>query len=95
MYFLVALSATIISLILFLLLKKSKNLHFEILAIIFGAATLMWLIDCIKSSIDGEGFLSFEIPTDIYISIWTAVGGILLWGVITFLINLKRKKNVE
>ena len=91
MYFLVALAATIISLGLFLLLKKNKNLHFEILSIIFGAATLMWLVDCIKSAIDGEGFLSFEIPTDIYISVWTFFGGILLWGIILLILFLKNK----
>ncbi len=95
MYFLVALVSTIISLILFILFKKNKRLHLDILTIIYGAATLMWLVDCIVSSIKGEGFLSFEIPTDIYISVWTFLGGLLLWGVITFLINLKRKKNVE
>ena len=71
MYFLVALGMTLISLCLFLFVKPKKvKLHFDILAIIFGAATLMWLIDCIASAINGEGFLSFEIPLDIWISIW-------------------------
>ena len=95
MYFLVALVSTIISLVLFILFKKNKRLHLDILTIIYGAATLMWLVDCIVSSIKGEGFLSFEIPTDIYISVWTFLGGLLLWGIITFFINLKNKKSVN
>ncbi len=95
MYFLVALVSTIISLILFILFRKNKRLHLDILTIIYGAATLMWLVDCIVSSIKGEGFLSFEIPTDIYISVWTFLGGLLLWGIITFFINKKNQKSVN
>ncbi len=93
MYFLVALGLTILSLMLFLILKNKKRWHLEILAIIYGASTLMWLIDCFASLIKGEHFLSFEIPTDIYISIWTLVGGFILWGIITIIINKKDKGN--
>ena len=94
MYFLVALGLTLISAALAYFLRKYKALHLEILAITFGAATLMWLIDCIASAFKGEGFLGFEIPLDIYISLWTFLGGLAFWGVITlvlFLINRKKK----
>ena len=95
MYFLVALGLTLISGGLAILLRKHKALHLEILTITYGAATLMWLIDCIFSAVEGEGFLSFEIPLDIWISLWTFGGGLFFWGVITlilFLINKKREK---
>lgn len=92
MYFLVALSLALLSGLLAFLLRKHKALHLEILAITYGAATLMWLIDCIASVAKGEGFLSFEIPLDIWISIWTFAGGLLFWGVITLVLYFKNKK---
>lgn len=96
MYFLVSLLLTIISLLLFFLLKNKKNFHFEILASIYGSSTLMWFVDCIASSIKGEGFLSFEIPTDIYISLWTLFGGLLLWIIITLIVNkLNKNKQIK
>lgn len=96
MYFLVALGLTLISGGLAILLRKHRALHLEILAITYGAATLMWLIDCIFSAVEGEGFLSFEIPLDIWISLWTFGGGLFFWGVITLVIYLvKRKKEKQ
>ena len=92
MYFLVALSMTLISLCLYLFVKTKRNLHFGILTIIFASATLMWLIDCIASAIEGEGFLSFEIPLDIWISIWTVVGGLIFYGVMFLILYLKDRK---
>ena len=95
MYFLVALGLALVSTLLAFFLGKYKKLHLEILAITYGAATLMWLIDCIASSIKGEGFLSFEIPLDLWISLWTFLGGLFFWGVITLVIYLvnKNKQN--
>lgn len=93
MYFLVALGMTLISLCLYLFVKTKRNLHFGILTIIFASATLMWLIDCITSAIEGEGFLSFEIPLDIWISIWTVVGGLIFYGVMFLILYLKDRKS--
>ena len=93
MYFLVALGMTLISLCLYLFVKTKKNLHFGILTIIFASATLMWLIDCIASAIKGEGFLSFELPLDIWISIWTVVGGLFFYAVMLIIFLTKDKKN--
>ena len=93
MYFLVALGLAALSTGLWYFLKhKKKELHFEILAITFGAATLMWLIDCIASAVQGEGFLSFDMPIDIYISIWTLAAGVVFWGIITLILNIKKKQ---
>jgi len=92
MYFLVALFLALVSTCLWYFLREKKALHLEILAITYGAATLMWLIDCIASAIEGEGFLSFEIPLDIWISVWTLLGGLLFWGVITLVLYSKNKK---
>lgn len=91
MYFLVASVLAIASTCLWYFLREKKVLHLEVLAITYGAATLMWLVDCIASAIGGEGFLSFEIPTDIWISLWTFLAGLVFWGVITFVIYLKNK----
>lgn len=96
MYFLTALVMTLIAVSLFLFVKPKKiNLHFEAAAIVFGAATLMWLIDCIASAIEGEGFISFELPLDIWISVWTVIGGLLFYGLILlifFLVGRKKEK---
>ena len=74
------------------ILRVLRNLHFEFLVFTFGAATLMWIIDCIASAIDGEGFLSFELPLDIWISVWTVVGGLLFYGVMLLIFTLKDRK---
>ena len=92
MYFLVALGMTLISLCLYLFVKTKKNLHFGILTIIFASATLMWLIDCIASAIKGEGFISFELPLDIWISVWTVVGGLFFYAVMLIIFLIKDKK---
>ena len=83
MYFLTALFCTIVFVLLWLFVKTKKQLHFEYGAIIFGGATAMWLIDCIASAIEGEGFISFEeITLDLWISLWTVLAGLFLWGAI-------------
>ena len=92
MYFLVALGMTIISLCLYFFVKTKKNLRFELLAITFGAATLMWLIDCIAGAIEEGQFLSFELPLDIWISVWTVVGGIAFYLLLLLIFTIKDKK---
>ena len=92
MYFLTALVMTICFVCLWLFVKTKKQLHFEYGAIIFGAATAMWLIDCIFSAAGGEGFLSFEMPTDLWISIWTVVGGLVFYCAIVCVKYLLEKK---
>lgn len=94
MYFLTALGCTIIAALLWFFFRDRKNLHLEILAITYGAATLMWLVDCIFSAAGGEGFLSFEFPTDGWISLWTVLGGIFLWLILAFIFNNKEKTAV-
>ena len=95
MYFLVALGLALISAALAYVFRKHRVLHFEILAITYGAATLMWFIDCIASAIKDGEFLSFEIPLDIYISLWTFGGGLLFWGIITLVLYFINKKKAE
>ena len=92
MYFLVALGLAVLSCGLAFISREKKALHLEILAITYGAATLMWLIDCIASAASGEGFLSFEMPLDIWISLWTMLAGVAFWGVITLVMYFKNKK---
>jgi hypothetical protein len=92
MYFLVALFLALTSACVWYFSKDKKSLHLEILPITYGAATLMWLVDCIASAIEGEGFLSFEIPTDIWISLWTLGAGLLFWGAILLVLHFIRKK---
>jgi len=95
MYFLTALLFTIVFILLWLLVKGKKELHFEYGAIIFGGATAMWFIDCIASAIEGEGFISFEeLSLDLWISLWTALAGLFLWCAIV-VIPLIIKKNKE
>ena len=92
MYFLTALACTLVSGLLWFLFRQRKNLHLEILTITFGAATLMWLVDCIFSAAKGEGFLSFDDPKDGWIALWTVLGGLFLWLLLSFIFNNKEKK---
>lgn len=91
MYFLVALACALISGALWFFFRDRKGLHLEILTITFGAATLMWLIDCIFSAIRGEGFLSFDDPKDGWIALFTILGGVFFWLVFSFVLNNKQK----
>ena len=91
MYFLTATGLAIIALILWLIFKDRKGLHLDILAIIYGASAIMWLIDCIASAIKGEGFLSFE-AKDGWISLATLGAGLFLWLIISFIINNSKKE---
>ena len=90
MYFLVALAATIIAGVLWFFFRDRKALHLDILAIVFGASTLMWLIDVIFTAAAGEAPLSFE-AQDGWISLWTILGGIFLWLLLSFILNNKEK----
>lgn len=92
MYFLVALGCTAVAGALWFFFRDRKALHLDVLALIYGASTLMWFIDCCASAIKGERFLSFEYPTDGWISLATVLGGVFLWLIISFVLNnLKRE----
>ena len=95
MYFLTALACTIISAILWLVFRKRKLLHLDILTIIYGSSTLMWLIDCIFSAAKGEGFITFDDPIDGWIALATFVVGIFLWLVVSFIMNNSKKQPIE
>lgn len=91
MYFLVALGCAAASGLLWFFFRNRKGLHLEVLTLTYSAATLMWLIDCIFSAAKGGGFLSFDYPTDGWISLATLVSGIFLWLVIAFILNNSKK----
>ena len=93
MYFIVALACTVIAGALWFFFRERKGLHLEILAITFGASTLMWLIDVIFTAAEGENPFGFE-QLDGWISLWTVLGGIFLWLVLSFILN-NRQKQVE
>ena len=90
MYFIVALACTLIAGVLWFFFRDRKGLHLDFLAIIFGAASLMWLADVIFTAAEGENPFGFE-QLDGWISLWTVAGGILLWLVVSFILNNKKK----
>ena len=91
MYFLTALACTLIAGVLWFFFKDRKGLHLDVLTIIFGAATLMWLIDVIFTAVEGEEApLGFD-PLDGQIALWTVLGGIGLWLLLGFIFNNKNK----
>lgn len=92
MYFLTAVICTIIAGVLWFIFKDRKGLHLDILTVIFGAASVMWLIDCIFSATKGEPFIAFDDPIDGWISLWTLVGGVLFWLIIAFVLNNNKKE---
>ena len=91
MYFLVALACTIIAGVLWLFFRDRKGLHLDILTIVFGAATVMWLIDVIFTAAEGEAPLGFE-AQDGWISLWTVLGSVFLWLLLSFIFNNKAKE---
>ena len=91
MYFITALVFTVLSAALWFFFRDRKGLHLDILAITFGAATLMWLIDVIFTAAGGENPFGFE-AQDGWISLWTILGGIFLWLIVSFILNNKDKK---
>lgn len=92
MYFLTALVCTIVAGVLFYFFRDRKGLHLDFLTITYGAATLMWLVDCIASAIGGEPFLSFDDPQDGWVALWTLLGGIGLWLLVSFIMNNGKKE---
>lgn len=91
MYFITALVCTIIAGLCWFFNRQRKKLHLDVLAIVYGAATLMWFVDCVFSAIKGEGFLSFGQTIDGWISLWTIIGGIGFWLLISFILNNSEK----
>ena len=95
MYFLTALVCALISGALWFIFRNRKRLHLEILAIAYGAATLMWLIDCFFTLAEEGVFLSFDDPIDGWISIATIIGGLFFWLILSFILNNKEKVLAE
>ena len=90
MYFLTALACAIVSGLLWFFFRKRTKLHLEVLTITFGAATLMWLVDVIYSASKGEQPLSFT-ALDGQIALFTVLGGLFLWLLVSFVLNNKEK----
>lgn len=93
MYFLTSLILTIISAILWLIFKNKNKLHLEILTLTFGAATLMWFIDCIFSLKEDGVFISFNDSKGIIISVFTFIAGMVFWLFMILILN-KRKTEI-
>ena len=92
MYFLVALGLTAVAAVLWFFFRDRKALHLDVLTIIYGASALMWFIDCIASAIKEGSFLSFDYPTDGWISLATFGAGLILWLIVSFVINNSKKE---
>ena len=93
MYFITALVCTVVASVLWFVFRTRKGLHLDVLAIIFGASTLMWLIDVIATAASGEAPLTFE-AEDGMIALWTVLGGVMLWMLLSFIMNHKDKEVV-
>lgn len=95
MYFLTALVLAIASGLLWFFFRDRKNLHLDVLAITYGSATLMWLIDCIAGAIEEGVFISFEpgpeLVQDGWIALFTFLAGLFIWLVVSFILNNRQK----
>lgn len=95
MYFLTALVLTIVTGLLWFFFRDRKNLHLEVLAITYGASTLMWLIDCIAGAIEEGVFISFEpgeeLVQDGWIALFTLLAGLFIWLIVSFILNNRQK----
>ena len=93
MYFFVSLAFTVIAGLLWFFFRDRKGLHLDVLAIVFGASTLMWLMDVIFTAVGGENPFKFG-AQDGWISLWTILGAVFFWLVVSFVLN-NRKKTVK
>ena len=93
MYFLISLGLAILVAVLWFFFRDRKALHLDILAIVFGAAAIMWFGDCIMSAAAGEAFISFDevAEFDGWICLWTLGGGLFFWLILSFILNNKQK----
>ena len=91
MYFITAIVATVIAAALWFFFKDRKGLHLDVLTIVYGASALMWLADVIFTAAEGENPFEFEV-LDGWISLWTLLGGIFFWLIVSFVLNNKEKK---
>lgn len=90
MYFIVAVALTAIAGVLWFFFRDRKALHLDILTIVFGASAVMWLIDVIFTAAEGENPFGFE-ALDGWISLWTVLGGVFLWLLLSFIFNNRQK----
>ncbi len=90
MYFIVSVVCTAIAAVLWFFFRERKSLHLDFLTIIFGAASVMWLIDVIFTAAEGNNPFEIE-PIDGWISLWTILGGIFFWLLLSFIVNNKAK----
>ena len=91
MYFLTAVVCALVAGVLWFFFRDRKHLHLEILTITYGAAALMWLIDCIATAIEEGVFLSFDDPKDGWIALFTFIGGLFIWMLVSFILNNRQK----
>ena len=92
MCLLMSLLVTLIFILLFLLIQQKRNLHFEYGAILFGGASLVWLVDGIVAWMEGDGFISFgSLGMDLIIGAYSIVLGLLLWLIIILIPFITKK----
>ena len=96
MYFLLSLVAAITFTLLWIFAKPKKPLHFEYGALIFGGATIAWLIECIKFAIEGDGFIRFDqLWIDTVIAFWTLFFGMLIYCGAVFIPMIVKRHKLE
>ena len=92
MYFLASLLAAITFTLLWIFLKQKKSLHFEYGALIFGGATIAWLIVCINYAMEGDGFIRVDqLWIDLVKSFWTLFFGLVIYFCALFIPKLVKK----
>ena len=92
MYFLTSLLASITFTLLFIFVKNKRHWHFEYLALIYGGATVAWLVECIKFAMEGDGFIRFDqLWIDTVISFWTLFFGFVIYLGALFIPKLIKK----
>ena len=93
MYLMTTIVATAISVVLWIFFKDRKGLHLDILSVIFGAASLMWLIDSFYSLASEGVFVSFTDSKDGWIALFTLIGGLFAWLLLSFILNNSAKSS--
>ena len=96
MYFIISVLAAITFTLLLVFLKTKKYLHFEYGALIFGGASIAWMIECIRFAMEGDGFIRFDqLWIDTVMAFWTLFFGMVIYCGAVFIPMIVKKHKLE
>ncbi len=89
MCLIITLFAAVISSIFWFFSNPQKELQLGMLSLMYWGAGLMWLVDCVASLLEGEGFLELSL-NDAILGLIVVLCGLIVWFLSLLLRNPQR-----